>query len=153
LPRLITDHLLTASGRAGCRLYSLTGLGLFTLWQGYQWQWALHLPAIITVMVALGLIYMGLCLINQRLHDFGRSGWWTGAIFAGLLGVWLMPNSPPALLPLSLLGLIIALGVVPGDKGHNRYGPRPNWKRSSLSTPEPEVRPSSPDQTPFGRTI
>lgn len=65
----------------------------------------------------------------RRLHDFGQTGWWAAAPFAvGLLGGIAMVASPllaPILQAVLLVGSVAFtafVGLMPGDKGLNRFG-------------------------------
>lgn len=58
----------------------------------------------------------------RRLHDIGRSGWWTLLM----------------LLPMLNLLVFLVLAVFPGDTGPNKYGPR---KAPTQSAPTPERPP------------
>lgn len=155
LPRLITDHLLTASGRIGSRLYMLMALGLLSLWHGHQALISAHLLPALNGVISLSLIYLGLCLFNQRLHDIGRSGWWAGpALLATVLALHgLAQIGLSSFTGLALWAAALGPGLIPSVPGHNRYGPpsRPGLDRASAPAPEP--RQGLPDQRSSGRTI
>ena len=68
-----------------------------------------------------------------RLHDLGRSGWWQVLVYALeiLAAVAGALTHAPVALVLGIVGLIhiafvVALGLVPGQRGANRFGPPPN---------------------------
>jgi uncharacterized membrane protein YhaH (DUF805 family) len=61
------------------------------------------------LLAAVGL-WMEVALVMKRLHDRGLSGF-----FAFLL-----------LLPLVNIGVILFVGLMPGDPGPNRFGPHPD---------------------------
>jgi uncharacterized membrane protein YhaH (DUF805 family) len=55
-------------------------------------------------------VWMGFAIRIKRCHDRGKSGWW----------------SLVALLPVvGLIWVIIDLGIMEGDEGPNKYGPKP----------------------------
>lgn len=69
---------------------------------------------------------------GRRLHDFGKSAWWAlipfGAGFAGgfLRSVGVpMPAEPEWMIVLAILSLTVmaVIGLWPGDKATNRFGP------------------------------
>jgi uncharacterized membrane protein YhaH (DUF805 family) len=61
------------------------------------------------------LIWTEVALAVKRLHDRSLNGW-----FAVLLAI-----------PLVGIATFVALGLLPGDRGPNRYGPGPN-RRGTL---------------------
>jgi uncharacterized membrane protein YhaH (DUF805 family) len=72
-------------------------------------------------------------LYSARLHDVGRSGWWQAGLYAMqvVLAIAMIPAGSQwaavSTLAILLLQLIftVGLGVVPGQKGANRFGPAP----------------------------
>jgi uncharacterized membrane protein YhaH (DUF805 family) len=69
------------------------------------------------------LFFSAACVLSQRLHDQGRTGWWGAPILLarpeahGVFGVIEL-----AVIAASQLWL----GLIPGEPGFNRYGPPPN---------------------------
>ena len=130
----VADHLLTASGRIGRRSFAPLALGLLGLWQVYQWQLSASLPSALNLIIGLMLTYLGLCLLNQRLHDLGRSGWWAALPLISLYGLAYSPAlHHAAATGLILLALIITFSLIPGNRDHNRYGPVPGFRTRPLS--------------------
>jgi uncharacterized membrane protein YhaH (DUF805 family) len=107
-------------------------------------------PGPVWFLVALGLVAAGLVVVRtsievRRLHDLGRSGWWSPAALA--LYALLFPlDSPawdawPAEIPPAqfvLLGVFAVLALAPGDPGTNRFGARPAGRWSLVSDPLPD---------------
>jgi uncharacterized membrane protein YhaH (DUF805 family) len=62
------------------------------------------------------IVWVGSAVAAKRWHDFGFSGWWAVLGFVPLLNYV----------------LLIALGIVPGSKGSNRYGNDPNTRSAAL---------------------
>jgi uncharacterized membrane protein YhaH (DUF805 family) len=85
------------------------------------------------------LIVMAVIGVNnsiKRLHDLGRSGWWWPAplglsIVGGGVGAALTATSQVLGLVIAIfsalatIAFVIALGVLRGDPGANRFGPPP----------------------------
>lgn len=72
------------------------------------------------VMVDLGFLvilavalWSELALAVKRLHDRGLSGWFAALLF----------------MPLLNLVVFVVLGLIPGDKGPNAFGPAPNTRK------------------------
>ena len=64
---------------------------------------------VLYVIWVIGTIIPGFAVLDRRLHDTGRSGWW---FFIGLIPI------------IGTIALLIFL-VTEGDRGENRYGPDP----------------------------
>lgn len=66
----------------------------------------------------------GLCVVAKRLHDIGRSGWWSVVPVLAFALAWPWPHG---LLDGLALGVVAvsaaALALWPGDGYFNRYGP------------------------------
>ena len=72
------------------------------------------------------LLFVGAVILAKRLHDRGRSGWWTGLIILALIVVWPLPTGFIDFIGvLVLVWAAVELGVLPGEQGANRYGPNP----------------------------
>ena len=79
-----------------------------------------------------GLSLMWIWVIARRLHDIGRSGWWQAAAYGAEVALGIGMVAAQASLPLvtgvlgiAHLGLLATLGVIPGTRGDNRFGPPP----------------------------
>lgn len=69
----------------------------------------------------------------RRFHDMGRSGWWAAALLAAQFAVMLpilfaLPDTGIVVVALIGLGVIVAMGAIPGQPHENRFGP-PRGKR------------------------
>jgi uncharacterized membrane protein YhaH (DUF805 family) len=73
--------------------------------------------------VVILAVWSGAAISIRRLHDFGVRGWWMLVAFALSLAVAYFVS----LLAGHLLSLIswIVVGVVPGTRGINEFGPDP----------------------------
>lgn len=94
-------------------------------------------------VIGLILLLPSLAVAWRRLHDTGRSGWWIGGPWLGLLGTLMLlgifaETSPhlldldaDAMVPAMVGGLLVWFGLIiavliflclPGHKGPNRFG-------------------------------
>ena len=84
----------------------------------------LHISTGIVVYPAI--FYCASRVLSKRLHDRGRSGWWSAVILLAMVMVWPKPSDSLDLLALLVLGwALIDLGFMPGERGVNRYGSNP----------------------------
>lgn len=69
------------------------------------------------------LFFMGACVLSKRLHDRGRSGWWSALILLAIVMVWPAPQGFfDFIAVMVLIWAAIDLCVMPGERGDNRYG-------------------------------
>ena len=69
------------------------------------------------------LLGMGACVLSKRLHDRGRSGWWSAVILLAVVMVWPAPTGFfDFVAVLVLIWAVVDLGVMPGERGDNRFG-------------------------------
>jgi uncharacterized membrane protein YhaH (DUF805 family) len=91
---------------------------------------------VVNMLASLALLAPGVSLQSRRLHDIGASGWWTAAFYgAAVFGYILVFAAIPsgnsglaAMGGLLFIGVLVGwliVGVMPGQKGQNRYGPDP----------------------------
>ena len=72
------------------------------------------------------LLFSGACVLSKRLHDRGRSGWWSLLILLAVIAVWPQPEHfLDFLFSLVLIWAAVELGVMGGEQGANRYGVNP----------------------------
>lgn len=118
-----SDLFLTSSGRIG-RIAFLVGAGLVLgVWAAFDLMAPLAARDMAGWLVAAALLYSAACLLSQRLHDRGRSGWWSGPILLGFAMAWPQPQAPFDWIALGLLVLVaVDLILLPGQKAFNRYG-------------------------------
>lgn len=131
---LISDLFLTSSGRIG-RVGFIAGAGaLLALWAAFDLLAPLALQDMAGWVVAALLLYCGACVLSQRLHDRGRSGWWSGPILLAVALAWPRPQAPLDWAAAAVL-IVVAfdLALLPGQKAFNRYGAPP--KTQSGATP------------------
>lgn len=72
------------------------------------------------------LLFSGACVLSKRLHDRGRSGWWSLLILVAFIAVWPQPEHfLDFMFCLVIAWAVVELGVMGGEQGANRYGPNP----------------------------
>jgi len=78
---------------------------------------------IINLILYLGLLIPSISVAVRRVHDRGLSGWWYGALYILMIGMFFIP----------LLGLLVfvwgigllVLFIMKGTQGPNKFGPDP----------------------------
>ncbi|MFC3079886.1 DUF805 domain-containing protein [Phenylobacterium terrae] len=113
---------------------------------GLSWTAEL-LPAdwgdVARTVLNLLLLFPQVCMLAQRLHDVGRSGWWQLAPMGGALGLailWMIGAAAlgvdgearnawgaalAILLVVGVIGFYIWLGLAKGEPEANAWGPPP----------------------------
>lgn len=101
---------------------------------------ALHLAAYAGLQTLIGgyadwlAVPIWILIGGRRLHDFGKTAWWALIPFcAGFVGGFLssvgapMPEETTWIIVLGLLSVLVmvVIGLWPGDKAANRFGPPP----------------------------
>ena len=126
------DLFLTSSGRIG-RIAFVIGVGvLLALWAAFDLLAPLAVRDVIGWLVAAALLYSAACLLSQRLHDRGRSGWWSGLILLAFAMAWPRPAAPLDWIALALLALVaVDLTLLPGQKAFNCYGASPKTQNGA----------------------
>ncbi|MNE24761.1 hypothetical protein D3C80_1180620 [compost metagenome] len=96
---------------------------VLALWAAFDLLAPLRARDLVGWIVAAALLYSAACILSQRLHDRGRSGWWSGPILLAFAMTWPRPQAPFDWVALGLL-LVVAvdLALLPGQKAFNRYG-------------------------------
>ena len=118
-----SDLFLTSSGRIGRISFILGGGVLMALWATFDLLAPLRTRDLAGWIVAAILLYSGACVLSQRLHDRGRSGWWSGPILLAFAMAWPRPQAPFDWIALALLVMVVVdLALLPGRKAFNRYG-------------------------------
>lgn len=125
-----TDLFLNSTVRVGRREFVLGAISLTALRAGVDF-WQTHgLNNWIALILVLAIGYSAICVLSLRLHDRGRSGWWSWLILLAFHFAW--PATRGDFQPTVIIGLIalaaaaVDLVVLPGQKGLNRHGPCPS---------------------------
>jgi uncharacterized membrane protein YhaH (DUF805 family) len=72
------------------------------------------------------LLFGAACVTWKRLHDRGRSGWWSVLVLIAFMAVWPLAHPVAAVFALPVLVWAgVELGLLPGEQGANRFGPNP----------------------------
>lgn len=120
----LADLFLNSTGRVG-RLKFVLGAGAL-LSAGLGVERLVAAPAWISGLLMTALLYGGACLLSQRLHDRGRSGWWSGPILLALALAWPLPHGAAGwIAAAALAAAAVDLALLPGQAGFNRYGAGP----------------------------
>ena len=122
----LADLFLTSSGRVGRIAFIVGAAVVLALWAMFDLLAPLKVRDLVGWIVAAALLYSAACLLSQRLHDRGRSGWWSGLILLAFAMAWPRPAAPFDWIALGLLVLVaVDLILLPGQKAFNRYGAPP----------------------------
>ena len=122
------------TGRSSRREYWLSVAGLVALSLGIT---VLATPSI----ASLACLPVWIVIGSRRLHDFGQTGWWslTGFVvgfvlgFARGVGVDISPSLELWTNGLVAIILFAIIGLIPGDRESNRFGPPPARRKHSAS--------------------
>ncbi|MDO1560296.1 DUF805 domain-containing protein [Brevundimonas sp. 2R-24] len=124
MPRDWGELFFSSTGRMGRRAFlvgAATLIVALALYQGLFSGW----PRLLTAwLVYTALFVSAVCVLAKRLHDVGRSGWWSAPLL--LLFIWAWPWPDGWLDHLAALIVVVAalsLASLPGEKAFNRYGP------------------------------
>lgn len=128
------DLFLNSTGRIG-RICFLAGAAcMIGVWAAAD-LW-LPTPLWLHPVIAAGVIYGGFCILSQRLHDRGRSGWWSGLILLAFSLAWPEPQTLLGWVATAALVLVaFDLAILPGQKAFNRYGAAPGARRQTGAAP------------------
>lgn len=121
--------MLSSTGRLSRTTFLLAAAGLLALGGAYEaWGAGLRLGW----LVYPALLFPTACILSKRLHDFGRAGWWAFLIVWALVEAWPLRTDPlgDAFTVGLILGLSV-LGLMPGERGPNRFGPKPDDQRNA----------------------
>jgi uncharacterized membrane protein YhaH (DUF805 family) len=120
------DHLLSSVGRSSRAPFAVAGAAVL----GVLWAYR-NLLGHVAHMLAGWMfwpiwLFCAASVLAKRLHDRGRSGWWSAIILLAVLLAFGQPSLVVAI-PCSLVlaWSLIDLGLMPGEPGSNRYGPNP----------------------------
>jgi uncharacterized membrane protein YhaH (DUF805 family) len=121
-----TELLLSSTGRLPRTAFLICAALLLAAAAIYQAAPGAALHRLTGWIVYSALLFSSACIASKRLHDRGRSGWWAFVVIAGLIGAWPAPRGVLGLAcALILAGSFIELGLMPGERGANRFGPSP----------------------------
>lgn len=120
------DLFLNSTGRIGRASFLIGATALILLWAAFECWTPLSWRGWAVWIVAPALLYAGACVLSQRLHDRGRSGWWCWPILLAFALVWPRPET---WIGWAAAGVLIVaavnLALLPGAKDFNRHGAPP----------------------------
>ena len=117
------EIFFSSSGRVGAVRFTIAALLLLLLLGVYDSTIKSAL-AWLSFVVYVPLLFSGACVLSKRLHDRGRSGWWSAVILLAVAMVWPGPEGfLDFVAVLVLVWAVIDLCIMPGERGNNRYGP------------------------------
>jgi len=130
----LADLFLNSTGRIGRSRFSAGAVCLIGAWIAVDVF--LRTPGWLHALIAAALLYGGFCILSQRLHDRGRSGWWSGPILLAFALAWPQPLTLLDWVATAALALAaFDLAILPGRKAFNRYGAAPGAQRHRGATP------------------
>jgi uncharacterized membrane protein YhaH (DUF805 family) len=98
-------------------------IGLFWAYERLVVGWAHGLTGWLAHLL---LVFAGASVLSKRLHDRGRSGWWSALVLLAFAAAWPWPTGLVDYLFLPVLAwAVVELGLTPGRAGANRFGPPP----------------------------
>ena len=122
---VVSQLFLNGAGRIG-RLPFWLGVGaLLLVLELYEAATPAPVQRWTAWLADLLLVFSACAVIGKRLHDRGRSGWWTALVLLAFVNVWPGPRGLGWLFAPILLAAVVDLGLLPGQGRFNRYGPRP----------------------------
>ncbi|WP_024353202.1 DUF805 domain-containing protein [Brevundimonas naejangsanensis] len=130
----LADLFLNSTGRIGRSRFSAGAVCLIGAWIAVDVF--LRTPGWLHALIAAALLYGGFCVLSQRLHDRGRSGWWSGPILLAFALAWPQPLTLLDWVATAALALVaFDLAILPCRKAFNRYGAAPGARRHRGATP------------------
>ncbi|SJM67763.1 hypothetical protein FM111_12960 [Brevundimonas diminuta 3F5N] len=130
----LVDLFLNSTGRIGRIRFVAGAACLVGAWVAADIL--LRTPGWLHALIAAALLYCGFCILSQRLHDRGRSGWWSGPILLAFALAWPQPLTILDWVATAALALVaFDLAILPGQKAFNRYGAAPGDRLQSGAAP------------------
>ena len=130
----LADLFLNSTGRISRIRFSAGAVCLVGAWIAVDVF--LRTPGWLHALIAAALLYSGFCVLSQRLHDRGRSGWWSGPILLAFALAWPQPMTLLGWIAVAGLAFVaVDLAILPGQKAFNRYGAAPGARRQTGATP------------------
>jgi len=118
------ELFFSSSGRVGRLPFLLAAVSLIVMLALYQS--ALGDNVFTGVFAYPLLFFSGACVLSKRLHDRGRSGWWTAVILFAFIMIWPHPEGLLDFLGLAVIvWAVVELGLMSSEQGANRFGPNP----------------------------
>ena len=129
--------MLSSTGRMSRAAFLACAAVLLGLAAAYEQGLARGLGVRLGWIVYPLLLFPTACILSKRLHDRGHAGWWGFLVVWALVEGWIGINAWPApMTPVGSVALLVAdlaalyLGLMPGQRGPNRFGSNPAETRS-----------------------
>jgi signal peptidase I len=146
----IAHFYFSPIGRTGRKLYWICGILPMLCVAAASAALAVYLRisladfnAMTAMLVPFAMWWIWVALVSRRLQDLGLSAWWVIAVVS-LPGIFEFFVQRAAELP--ALAEVVILGVLPGTKGQNRFGPEPTsaeFTGRSRPAPHPLFTPTA----------
>lgn len=135
----VAQLFLNGAGRSGRLAFLLAAAVLVALLAGYEaWAW----PGVqrwTGWLADLLLAFSACAVVAKRLHDRGRSGWWTAPVLLAFVNAWPAPRGLGWMFAAALAAMLAYLGALPGQARFNRFGPPPpppwRWRPAATAAP------------------
>lgn len=134
------ELMLSSTGRLSRSAFLAAAALLLGLAAAYEYGVARGLHLRLGWIVYPLLLFSTACILSKRLHDRGRAGWWAFLVVWALIEVWPLVEAWPAPSKPTLWGYaalavlaatFVELGLMPGERGVNRFGGNPAQRPSA----------------------
>ena len=117
------ELFFASAGRMGRGAFLLTTAAIVALFAVYEHGVRGGVHAATAWLAHFVLFVAAVSVLSKRLHDRGRSGWWSAPIMLAFILAWPEPRGWFGWLAIAaLVWPAVDLGVMPGQAGFNRFG-------------------------------
>ncbi|HTK35714.1 MAG TPA: DUF805 domain-containing protein [Caulobacteraceae bacterium] len=117
----------TSAGRIGRGAFLAAMAGLVAVFAAYERMASGPVHRGTAWIVHLVLFFCAVSVLSKRLHDRGRSGWWSAPAMLAFALAWPMPRGPAGWAAAAvLIAAAVDLGAMPGQDRFNRFGAPPS---------------------------
>jgi len=123
----LVQLFFASTGRMGRGVFLFAVAAVFAVFAAYEAAVVGWAHAATGWLVHLVLLAAAASVLSKRLHDRGRSGWWSAPILLAFAVVWPAPRGVMDWLFASVLvWAAVELAAMPGEPRPNRFGPPPS---------------------------
>ena len=136
----LSQLFLNGAGRIGRLAFAPAAAALLVLLASYEAAVPAEVQRWTGWLADLLLGFSACAVVSKRLHDRGRSGWWTALVLLAFVNAWPAPHGGVGwLFALVLLAAAVDLALLPGQTRFNRFGPQPTppWRPRRTPAPAP----------------